>query len=92
MPLTKVKYVENQNHLESNVCQKHAKLINFKYCNIIHFLGYIKFAWEVTIRVCFENVHLVEILKAMKSNMVLTKSKEYFLIEKCLNKCFKNPY
>ena len=39
MPLAKIKYDENQNHLESKVCHKHVKFINFKYYKIIHFLS-----------------------------------------------------
>ena len=49
MPLAKITYDENQNHLESKVCHKHVKFINFKYYKIIHFLSNMKFAWEVTI-------------------------------------------
>ena len=49
MPLAKITYDENQNHLESKVCHKHVKFINFKYYKIIHFLSNIKFAWEVKI-------------------------------------------
>lgn len=51
MPLAKIKYVENQNHLESNVCRKHVKLINFKHCKITHFLSNIK-SEKFTVRIC----------------------------------------